>query len=298
LVGEQSVVWPIKVDGPFGSRHQNYLKEDAIVFAAAGTGMAALAPFVNDCIRNEVSFSVVWVCRHLEDVTAYPELFESLKKTPERLTIHVTRDIPRVQKEVKVKNTIEDQKESTTVSSSIEGPKTLGLAFLVFFASIAGYSVGRILVFDYNLDQCMRKDAQLLPGWTHFLCFYYYAGMPFIYAALFAVSVGIVYNVAMSKYSSTKESSAPSELILAKIEDISNSFAIVNGRPVWNDVLTCSPKIFSIGSNSSSHTMSVENASASTQPAVITAGPEKMVKEIELICLKNGTRFYRESWKV
>ena len=287
-IGNQSIILPIEVDGPFGARHVNYLSEQSIIFAAAGTGMAALSPFIHESIRAGKNFEIHWTCKHLGDVLCYTELLETLKASNSTLNVHITKSedsfILPGNYETHSNSTVEGTSENVgnTVLVLDEHPKSpvekseklrnFVFALLVFAGIVLGYSLGRILVFSYNMDECMAKTANMLPGWSHFMCWYYYYIMPFIYAVLIAVTLGLGY-IYLS-YNSLNSTAPPYSKPMDEV-NFREAFEIKKGRPVWSKIICSNP-----------------------ESAVIVAGPERMVKDIEVISLKNGNPFYRESWKV
>jgi NAD(P)H-flavin reductase len=78
--GGRSQVIPIKVDGPFAAKSEAYLESDSAIFAAAGTGLAALIPFIEKYASTGKSAHVYWVSRHLENVLPYTEFFDLMKR--------------------------------------------------------------------------------------------------------------------------------------------------------------------------------------------------------------------------
>ncbi|KAJ3207636.1 NADPH oxidase 4 [Dinochytrium kinnereticum] len=78
---QHGVAVPVRIDGPFGARSNTYLGFRRVVCVGAGTGMAALVPFVRHYkVRGPEGgrVDVVWVARGLEDVLVYREFLEEV----------------------------------------------------------------------------------------------------------------------------------------------------------------------------------------------------------------------------
>ena len=70
----------MKVDGPFAANSEAYLESDTALFVAAGTGLAALIPFIEKYASTGKSAQVYWVSRHLENVLPYTEFFALMRR--------------------------------------------------------------------------------------------------------------------------------------------------------------------------------------------------------------------------
>ncbi|KAJ3059664.1 hypothetical protein HK102_009883 [Quaeritorhiza haematococci] len=96
-VGEPKRV-PVKVDGIFGARSTAYLSYDTLVLVGAGTGIAALIPFLKHYAAmhssgrltpNGPSIYLIWVAKKKADVLVYNEFLADLADSESKLGCHV-----------------------------------------------------------------------------------------------------------------------------------------------------------------------------------------------------------------
>jgi NAD(P)H-flavin reductase len=284
------------VEGPFGARHENYKDFNSLTIVAGGTGMAALYPFIKELSLTGKRIDIYWVCRYIDDVVPYVNLFELLNSTRTSGKIHLNLYVTRLNQndtnlitQVVYNNEIVFKKKENNITQEgrfVKNGKYLSnwsiihaiLAIVVFGGFAGGYALGRILQFDFNMDYCMSDDAVLSTGLTHFLCWYWYYWGPFIFCPIFAITFGIFWIFVIS----FTEQKAPEGAIVEVVSPISEadlreSWNISPIRPVWDSCL-------------------VRNDNE--VKAILAAGPESMMRDVENISIKNGVSFFRESWKV
>ncbi|KAJ1342396.1 hypothetical protein BSLG_003081 [Batrachochytrium salamandrivorans] len=91
---------PVKVDGVFGSRSTEYLRHKHLVLIGAGTGVAALFPYLLNYARlAQGRITLVWSARNISDVCVYREVLDLLADPHglgQRVTLHmhITRATP------------------------------------------------------------------------------------------------------------------------------------------------------------------------------------------------------------
>ncbi|KAH6586059.1 hypothetical protein BASA50_002262 [Batrachochytrium salamandrivorans] len=97
---DQGTTLPVKVDGVFGSRSTEYLRHKHLVLIGAGTGVAALFPYLLNYARlAQGRITLVWSARNISDVCVYREVLDLLADPHglgQRVTLHmhITRATP------------------------------------------------------------------------------------------------------------------------------------------------------------------------------------------------------------
>ncbi|KAJ1342351.1 hypothetical protein BSLG_003110 [Batrachochytrium salamandrivorans] len=96
---DQGTTLPVKVDGVFGSRSTEYLRHKHLVLIGAGTGVAALFPYLLNYARlAQGRITLVWSARNISDVCVYREVLDLLADPHglgQRVTLHMhTRATP------------------------------------------------------------------------------------------------------------------------------------------------------------------------------------------------------------
>jgi hypothetical protein len=156
---------------------------------------------------------------------------------------------------------------------------TLVLAVLVFAAGMAGYATGRIAVGSFVMDFCMSEEAIKSSGVDHFLCWYWYFWAPLLLAGLFPLAAGVSWAFLVSKLRSPGVDPVPTTRSRAYMTEqaIRDTFKMSHVRADWEAVLPAVSK---------------------NTAAVLVAGPNQMVEEIECIALRLSYAVFKESWKV
>ncbi|KAJ8329760.1 oxidoreductase activity, acting on NAD(P)H, oxygen as acceptor [Batrachochytrium dendrobatidis] len=328
----------IKIDGVFGSRNIEYLQYKHLVLIGAGTGMAALVPYLAHYIRATTGhITLIWSAKNVSDMCIYSELFEliSNKSFKGRLTLHIHTTAPQQEYET-IKSSIDDEttvsnSESTNESSvhsdnttikhgviivsatgSVDasaadrsnsghlpfGYMTIALALLVFGASIGGYALGRLVLPDYSKATCSSRTSYLLTGSNHFMCWYYYYWAPMFFACLFAMVAGLTFTTCVTSLRI---------FVFGKSNQASKSnkpnHVHANCHPIRpiDFVRSCTPKIGRPQIETllgEAFASSKDGAYGGSKIAVMAAGPERMLRTAEHFTMESGHTFYRESWKV
>ncbi|KAL2918059.1 oxidoreductase activity, acting on NAD(P)H, oxygen as acceptor [Polyrhizophydium stewartii] len=94
----EGVVVPVKIDGVFGARSTLYLEHEHLVLVGAGTGLAALIPYLFQYARSAKGrITLVWIARTAAEASVYRELLDALADkralgSRVNLHLHLTRE--------------------------------------------------------------------------------------------------------------------------------------------------------------------------------------------------------------
>ncbi|KAL2918056.1 oxidoreductase activity, acting on NAD(P)H, oxygen as acceptor [Polyrhizophydium stewartii] len=94
----EGVVVPVKIDGVFGARTTLYLEHEHLVLVGAGTGLAALIPYLFQYARSAKGrITLVWIARTAAEASVYRELLDALADkralgSRVNLHLHLTRE--------------------------------------------------------------------------------------------------------------------------------------------------------------------------------------------------------------
>jgi NAD(P)H-flavin reductase len=283
LATREGKVINVKVDGPFGAHHQDYDNYEKVYFIAAGTGMAALSPFVRSMAKHGKNITVHWVAKSMEDVVPYYELLSAANGIP-NFQIHLTRN------PLPLKDSQESLDESATVKvdmsvksvdeSGLRRFRTilmmrLFLVLLVAIGTIGGYVWGRLMMFDFDMDYCMSPESYLAGGKDQFLCWYYYYWAPTSFPVLLTLVLGAGWAV-MVEASRPKIICDYPKAQIMDADSVEKLCAVTTGRPDFESIFQ------EQGRNA----------------AVLVAGPKSMVDMVELVSIPKGYTVFKESWKV
>ncbi|EGF77415.1 hypothetical protein BATDEDRAFT_91789 [Batrachochytrium dendrobatidis JAM81] len=172
------------------------------------------------------------------------------------------------------------------------------LAVVMFSCGITGYILGRTLIPGYETQSCRLVPQNTLSFMDNFMCWYYYYWAPIVYACALATVGGLVSTTAMNFYRGrgsfqryiTQDESATKPLIESNTthplnaETLQQWFSPVQERPELDTILK---GVFSRCSDKDTDKV-----------AVMAAGPEHMVREVERVTVEGGQCFYRESWQI
>ncbi|KAI8851363.1 FAD-binding domain-containing protein [Chytridium lagenaria] len=159
------------------------------------------------------------------------------------------------------------------------------LAIACFGGGVSGYAFGRIVVFDFNMDTCMGRTAQLTAGTTHFLCWYWYYFAPVLMPVIFATSFGLLILL-ISSYL-VRPSIMPTALPVrpnASTDPLPSTIQVEMGRPNLKMILG-----------------GILAAEPAGTVAFMASGPERMVLDVQEMAVSGMTKkahFFRESFKV
>jgi NAD(P)H-flavin reductase/DMSO/TMAO reductase YedYZ heme-binding membrane subunit len=283
LATREGKVINVKVDGPFGAHHQYYEMYQKVYFVAAGTGMAALSPFIRSLSKQGKSISVHWVAKSMEDVVPYYELLHSAKSMSD-FHIHLTRNSKPPKSPTGTLNeasTIQIDLKSKSVEKSLFGQfknvlsMRLLLVFLVAIGTVGGYIWGRLMMFDFDMDYCMSPESYLAGGKDQFLCWYYYYWAPTMFPVLLTLllAFGWTFLVESRRPTLVCDYSIPQ---IMDADSVEACCEISSGRPDFKTIF-----------QEDGH-----------QAAVLVAGPKSMVDMVELATIPKGYTVFNESWKV
>ncbi|KAL2918110.1 oxidoreductase activity, acting on NAD(P)H, oxygen as acceptor [Polyrhizophydium stewartii] len=94
----EGVIVPVKIDGVFGARSTLYLEHEHLVLVGAGTGLAALIPYLFQYARSAKGrITLVWIARTAAEGSVYRELLDALADkralgSRVNLHLHLTRE--------------------------------------------------------------------------------------------------------------------------------------------------------------------------------------------------------------
>ncbi|KAJ3108734.1 hypothetical protein HDU97_000132 [Phlyctochytrium planicorne] len=311
----------IKVDGPFGPRSSAYLSFGSLVVVGGGTGMAALVPFVKNFLANGAvenrKVHIVWVAGKGGEVCCHAGFLRDLAgivaENRGSVKVFLTRDgegvvdlaspVEKVssglvggdyllsldeKKGVSEKTLVESEpvdglQERLDGKAVVSRCRNVDLVFLVsnvllaiacFGGGVGGYVFGRIYAFDYDAKACSGTDV-LSNSKLHFFCLYWYPLAPVLMAILFALSSSfIVLSIPTLFLSAAVTAPAPH----VPLQSIPGGIEVVKARPDIKKVL--------------------EAIVVGDDVAVVAAGPERLVRDVEGVAVGKGVTFFRESFKV
>ncbi|KAH6576044.1 hypothetical protein BASA60_004704 [Batrachochytrium salamandrivorans] len=173
------------------------------------------------------------------------------------------------------------------------------LAIVMFSSGIFGYVLGRLYVPGYDISVCASNESVHFIGMPHFICRYYHSWAPNILSCTFAAMAGLIttaivnsLRLGSSRRYSIDKSGVALSLLQADdvrpypIETFIEAFNPLQGRPDLDQIL------------GNTFINDEESATDISKVAVMAAGPESLVREVELITMNAGQSFYRESWKI
>ncbi|KAJ3212716.1 hypothetical protein HDU67_003633 [Dinochytrium kinnereticum] len=312
----------VKVDGPFGAKSTTYLDFEHLVLVGGGTGMAALIPFARHyASRGAGSLHIVWIARSKIDLMAYGDFMMEVKAivgSSGSVKVFVTRpdmDVELYGDEKKMISTLLASESSgflvagggdvKKVDGVVEQPtravddsvdnagvavtsSDTGLYFRALFLNIllviatfgggvGGYVFARTQGFGTKMKLCDSRTAHVLPGLDHFLCWYWlYMGpvvMPVAFSLLMGFAVLLLKSFLIPTPASVESYPRPEVTVATRVPD---GVVVKEGRPDFMGILDA------VGGGA----------------AVMAAGPERMVLEVQRCAGERGVWFFRESFKV
>jgi NAD(P)H-flavin reductase len=90
-------VTPVAIQGPFGVGQNDFQDFKEILFIAAGTGMAAIIPFIGKFASKDKKTTVIWSVKNKQDILAFTDFLDLFKSKEVansiKVKIHVTESL-------------------------------------------------------------------------------------------------------------------------------------------------------------------------------------------------------------
>ncbi|KAJ1342514.1 hypothetical protein BSLG_002906 [Batrachochytrium salamandrivorans] len=330
---DQGITLPVKVDGVFGSRSTEYLRHKHLVLIGAGTGVAALFPYLLNYARSaQGQITLVWSARNISDVCVYREVLDLLADPHglgKRVTLHmhITRAAPptsmnqmdidmagsdksdgstskRISDESTAKGSVFET-GAVTVMSKKKGQQlphqqiqfglfASALAVVIVGTWVAGYAFGRLYLPGYDASLCPRKNSTLPMNSSYLMCWHYYKWAPSIFGCLFSAVCGWLFILAASVFRIRIAGASGPTLEVDMAKVSANSTPFsVKSFKESFQIVSSRPQLDTI-------LLGVFNSARdrTESVAVLAAGPEGMMRQAETVTIQGKHTFYRESFKV
>ncbi|KAJ3130367.1 hypothetical protein HK098_002596 [Nowakowskiella sp. JEL0407] len=296
-----------KVDGFFGGRKTTYISYDTLVVVGGGSGMGALVPYVLHYLETNPDGKVrlIWITKQLGHAAAYESLVETFADKRVEVKIFETQGESNdavtlvehaepVQTQISEKtilvnaggklerynNTKPDNDTWNIETNRTQRAPTIILSATVFVAGITIYCLTRIFMTMYKSETCGNRSAFKLRGMDFFICFIYYPLAPPLFSAVGAILFGWILTFVIRPMSHVYQ---PKQINLSSNLCILQQTLTIKGRPDLEKVLG-----------------EILDEQSSAKKAVMAAGTESMVVDVEKIVMKRKDQvfFLRESFVV